>query len=237
METISSNRLLFQTTGDLMPQELVELLGSTLMQRHFATVEQPLPQPPCTQITWIVAANGIFKYGCTPTHRVLIQVDDRSIQIPDLVPLQPFVSWSQWPMRIPGSFLAEVLVHAQLVCYESRSLLEQLYYVVAEHGYGVGLIRPPQTASEHRVEALEAPTEPYLLDIHSHHMLPAVFSGTDDQDDAQRLGVSVVVGTIFADAPTLSVRLLVYGHAQLIPATLVFDSSGPFHDLYAESCL
>jgi PRTRC genetic system protein A len=64
---------------------------------------------------------------------------------------------------------------------------------------GVTFQRPPLADREH-----------LAVDLHSHGAMKAFFSGTDDEDDAGEVKVSVVAGTVDRDA-TFAIRLCLLG--------------------------
>lgn len=56
------------------------------------------------------------------------------------------------------------------------------------------------------------PHQHLVLDLHSHHQMPAIFSGADDVDDSEGsiVKISGVLGTVYTD-PTWSLRLCIEG--------------------------
>lgn len=69
-----------------------------------------------------------------------------------------------------------------------------------------------------------------LIELHSHHGMPAQFSRQDDQDETG-FRIYVVIG----DYPNwkINVRVGVYGHFWPIPARLVFEDFGQIDDVNA----
>lgn len=196
-----------------------------LVRGHIATPAQPLPEPR-PGITWIWAANGLFKLGVDPHRRVLLRVS--AAPAPPGLPLanlMPGIWRPRWPRRLPGRLLPAILAHARNVCKQSGGQVEQQYFVTERAGVLHARL-PHQDASASRIHYTVLDAEPVILDIHSHHQLPAYFSATDDRDDTG-LGVSAVIGRIF-ERPELVVRLCCYGHTQRVPALTIFDSLGPF---------
>jgi PRTRC genetic system protein A len=70
-----------------------------------------------------------------------------------------------------------------------------------------------------------------ILDLHSHGILSAFFSDTDNNDE-QGLRLYAVIGKIDTDAPEILCRIGVYGHHLEIPATDIFENIAPFTDLF-----
>ena len=72
-----------------------------------------------------------------------------------------------------------------------------------------------------------------LCDLHSHHAMAPTFSSLDDQDETG-LRFYAVMGHIFT-APTLRLRVGVYGDRLDVPVTTLFQSAGPFADACGEA--
>lgn len=201
---------------------------SSLVRHAVAT---DAPTPGLAGITWLWAANGIFKRGVDSTLDLTIRVGDAA-ETPGLIRLLPCVSFRPWPQRLPGSFLTPLLTDARRACQRhengngSALLPAEKYYAIVYRD-GLRLVAPKQDASAAHIR-YQMPSGAILCDIHSHHGMQAYFSATDNQDDTG-LSVSCVVGTIYTQ-PTILCRLNVYGHRQIVPAKMIFDSLGPFAD-------
>lgn len=207
------------------------LTVAALVGHHIATPAQPLPAGDAP-IVWIVAQNGTFKRGCSPDLELVIQADSIPSRVPGLAALLPSVRWSVLPPRPLGDLLGHLLDDARRAVSDDviARPVEKQYFIVWRSNTA-RLIAP--TAQQGTVSRLryEMPQgEPVLCDIHSHHEMQAYFSGTDDRDDLG-LSVSVVIGRIYS-RPELLCRLNVYGHRQVVPASMVFGHLGPFHDAY-----
>ena len=202
---------------------------SALLGHHIALAGECLPDP-APGITWLWGQDGIFKRGTSDELDVLIWVGDAP-RVPGLAQLLPGVSFRRYGRRLPGQLLPAMLAHARKACTRASGLavMREQQYFVTRQGSTLHARVPAQDASAGRVH-YQTLVEPVLLDLHSHHQMPAYFSATDDADDTG-LGVSAVIGRIF-DQPELAVRLCCYGHTQRIPALVVFDSLGPFRDTY-----
>lgn len=206
---------------------------ASLTRHHIATLACPLPDP-TPGITWIWAANGIWKRGVSERIDTLIPVDPAEYTIPGLVKLMPHVRWRAWPQRLPGQLLAPLLDNAQRAGGGDGVVLrpiEKQYFFVECDGPRVVAPRDQQ-GSAARLRYTMPGRGTVLLDLHSHHQMDAYFSATDDTDDTG-LSVSAVIGQIFT-RPEIVVRLNVYGDRWPVPALLVFDSLGPFIDGYGE---
>lgn len=203
---------------------------SALLRHHIATDATPLPEPG-PGICWVWAAGGIYKLGQDSTRTVLVRVGEAP-DAPGLAPVLPFIHWHGYPARLPGQLLSAMLLHARKAAAPigGNGLLrpiEAQYHVCLEAGT-LKVRVPEQQASAARVTYVP-PEAPVLLDLHSHHAMPAFFSGTDDRDDTG-LGVSAVIGKIFDERPEVAVRLCCYGHTQRVSALTIFDSLGACRD-------
>jgi len=199
---------------------------SGLLRHAIATEAAPLPEP-APGICWIWAANGIYKRGQDATRTVLVRVGDAPV-VPGLVPLLPFVQWHDYRMRLPGQLLTAMVTHARKAVAPLGEAgivrpIEAQYHVTLDAGR-LRVRVPPQQATAGRV-TYRPPEAPVLLDLHSHHAMPAFFSVVDDRDDTG-LGVSAVIGRIFNPIPEVIVRLCCYGHTQRVPALTIFDHLG-----------
>lgn len=67
--------------------------------------------------------------------------------------------------------------------------------------------------------------ESLAIDLHSHGLHPAIFSGTDDIDDAGSVKIAGVFGNLDLGLPTVAFRLCVLGLylAIPVPASKIFD--------------
>ncbi len=71
------------------------------------------------------------------------------------------------------------------------------------------VVSPSQDASASHVTYEKTPRT--LLELHSHHRMPAYFSPADDADE-QGLGLYGVVGRLHTDRPEVVLRAGAYGH-------------------------
>jgi PRTRC genetic system protein A len=111
---------------------------------------------------------------------------------------------------------------------------ETLLAVVHEPGCGYRLLRPPQVTGAARV--VYRPSRGTVLEIHSHHRLPAFFSRTDDADE-QGLRLYGVLGRLDSARPEVALRVGAYSHYLPLPWEAVFEGErgGGFHDVQFDS--
>lgn len=79
---------------------------------------------------------------------------------------------------------------------------------------------PRQAAGATRVLYARRPGA--VLQLHSHHRMPAYFSVADTEDE-QGLGLYGVVGGLGTGRPQVLLRVGIYGHFQAVPWDAVFD--------------
>jgi PRTRC genetic system protein A len=202
-----------------------------LVRHHIATTHAPFPEPG-PGITWIWAANGIFKRGRNDSLDLLIPVS-RTCQVPGLRAFAPRVRWHHPSLdRLPGTLLTDMLALALEATTSLAGVLTpaELQAFVVWGSASPELLVPPQRGRFTTVSYQQPDEAVILLDLHSHHAMPAYFSAQDEQDDRSAgLSISAVLGTIFT-TPDILVRLNVYGHHCIVPALTVFDSLGPCVD-------
>ncbi|ABX03187.1 MAG TPA: hypothetical protein DEF47_12445 [Herpetosiphon sp.] len=200
-----------------------------LHRYHIVTEAEPYP-PNQPGLTWLIAANGIFKSGCDRHQRLIIQVSEQRIDLPGMVAIMPMIHWFNYPKRLPSAWLSMLLADAQKASIITNGVarpIEKQYFVVNKDDR-LKLIIAPQQASALRVH-YQMPSAPIFVDIHSHHGMPAYFSATDDADDTG-LSISCVIGNIYSN-PEIICRLNIYGQHQVVPITTIFDGCGPFADV------
>lgn len=89
---------------------------------------------------------------------------------------------------------------------------------------------PDQVAGSARVTYRPpAPGARVVLELHSHHVLPARFSRTDDADE-QRLCLYGVIGRLDWPRPEVALRAGAYGHYLPLPWESVFDGAAAERD-------
>lgn len=207
----------------------LDTIFASLIRHHVATPACPLPEA-APGITWIWAANGVYKRGVSADLDLLIPVG-LSWPAPGLTQLLPHVRWPYPIQRLPGALLGPLLEDAKRAAKGGAVLtpIEKQYFFIWRNG--VRVVAPKgQDASATHLRYTISLSGPVLLDLHSHHGMEAYFSATDDRDDSG-LSVSAVIGRIFTQ-PTIVVRLNVFGQRWDVPALAVFDLLGPFIDGY-----
>jgi PRTRC genetic system protein A len=118
--------------------------------------------------------------------------------------------------RLPAALWDELVRVARASAIVGR---ETLVAVVHEPRCGYRLVRPPQVTTAARV--VYRPSPGTVLEIHSHHRMPAYFSRTDDADE-QGLRLYGVLGRLDTARPEVALRVGAYGHYLPLPWEAVF---------------
>lgn len=127
--------------------------------------------------------------------------------------------------RVPGRMLETVLTDARLRAQASP--VEAMYHFYLRGGQ-IRIARPPQVATATRVAYQGGDDPDIFLDLHSHHIMPAFWSGTDNRDEGG-FRLCAVIGRVF-ERPEIRLRLACYGDFYDLPARTIFTDTGPFSD-------
>ena len=134
---------------------------------------------------------------------------------------------------VPAVLLAHILDRSAQEAERGREVLFHLgYSPLCPTFEGWMLDEPPQTQTATSCRPLEdgpgSTHDRALIEVHSHHQMPARFSSQDNRDETG-FRIYVVIG----DYPhggsaswQINVRVGVYGHFWHIPSDLVFENPG-----------
>lgn len=205
-----------------------------LVNHHLYRGEERLPEL-STAYDYLLAGDGLYKRARNSAIVACIQVT--ACRVAGL-PVLP----ENWANRIipapggyfPGHLLEDIYLDA---CRYGQDGLERMYHLHVD-GRQAWVTIPDQTMSGYRV-AYRAGANGFdptiICDLHSHHSMPAFFSGTDDRDE-QGFGYYAVIGDLFSARPQLRLRLGVYGDfLELDPRDLFDGGLGPFTGLGPDS--
>jgi PRTRC genetic system protein A len=118
--------------------------------------------------------------------------------------------------RIPLALWQSVLA----TCRRLAVLEREVLLTVGVTSDGSYVLRVPTQLVGYGALAYR-PSSDVVLDIHSHHRLPARFSVTDDRDE-QGLRLYGVVGRLDGETPEVSLRVGAYGHFLAVPFGAIF---------------
>lgn len=207
--------------------------------RYHLCAGQPLPDP--WPYDYVVDANGILKRASTPYFDARLRVASARVAGLDYAGGPPLTL--RVP-KIPAKWLDRVLEHARRAGQGASVLrpIEQMYHFhwtfpdlpafdpsterEAEKTWRVSI--PRQQAGAARVQYRGGSEASVVLDLHSHHVMPAYFSEVDDRDE-QGCRLYAVIGRIY-ERPEICVRVGLYGDFLEIAPGLVFEESQQFFD-------
>ncbi len=180
-----------------------------------------LPLGPITTLgyEYVVAANGLFIRAEDERIEALLPVTESLTALPGLEAVIPLARLKVG--RVPARWLWSVQQDAR------RNLaIETLYQFV--HTGDWRCVKPAQSGT--RTTLGFADEAQAVIDLHSHNILPAFFSATDNADEGG-LRFYAVIGRLDTERPELAVRVGVYGQHWVVPALTVFEGLGPCVDV------
>lgn len=209
-----------------------------LVEHHFALPGQPPPPvDESLMYDYVFATDYVFARGRRPGIEVCMPVAANLAPMRSRGTVFPYLQWG-FP-RVPARMLSAVIAISRAVCKPEAK--EALFYFsfnperapddprsrVLNSAEGWHLEFPDQRAAAESVEPAETGTgsakSRAVIELHSHHSMPADFSAQDDEDEGQLFfRVYAVVGTIF-ERPSIRVRVGLFGHFFEFPAAEVFD--------------
>ncbi|MBD2180308.1 hypothetical protein H6S82_00780 [Planktothrix sp. FACHB-1355] len=179
--------------------------------------KKPLPACNASMYEFILAGNGVFIRAVRDGLSVIAPLVE--CNIPGLEKIEP-----EFHLEYP--LVTRELVEKILQLSQQAAPNEILFHLYYEQAWKLKI--PAQINKEVTVTRLDSSPN-VLIEIHSHHVLPANFSV---QDDSEESGFKIygVIGTIFSQ-PTLRLRVGIYHQVFWeIPAYLVFDIPTKIYD-------
>jgi PRTRC genetic system protein A len=186
--------------------------------------EQGEPAPVGQLYDFIMAANGVFVRAARAEFEVCNLIG--RCEVRGLSRLDERFDFNL--PRVPEDLVAAMLEEA---AEEGRRGLEVLFHLLFEAGEWA-LWTPTQEQSHARCKATEdgdgSTHQRAVIEVHSHHSMPARFSGTDDADETG-FRLYAVVGNLF-ERPEITLRVGVYGYMKEMPARRVFEMPAGLRD-------
>lgn len=194
-----------------------------LIQHLVVNENGSIQEIPDCLYAYILAGNGVFLYAKRMGLEVLIPV--AFTRIAGLPPVQPYVNLS---CRVPACLLA----HALKLSLDHLPN-EMLFWFNSKEYWTLQIPEQLTTPSSAvPVENLDEMGTSALVDLHSHGVLPPLFSRTDNHDE-QGFRIYAVLGEV-DKTPYLRVRVGVYGNYFDVPASTVFEMVDGITDAFAE---
>lgn len=171
---------------------------------------------------YVAASTGLYLHAKRDEFEVAFRISEVEIRgLSEMLPVFDF----RLP-KIPSHLVSEMLDGAS---YHAADHLETLFHFhwsrlnVFDEGWL--LEEPEQERSATRCRPLEdgpgSSHEKAIIEVHSHHSMPARFSGTDNADETG-FRLYGVVGRLDS-APEIRMRVGVYGYMWEIPAAWVME--------------
>lgn len=212
---------------------------SSFNSHNFARVGQAIPEVDVTKaVDYLHGSNGVLARSRKPGLEVGLPVGVNYQQVKGLMPIQPYVKW-EMPL-VPRQLVELMLSVSRTMA--SPQLTEVLFYlsygepqtndgIISEGGWN--LEAPSQRATDQSViperTGAGTSTERALIEVHSHHVMPATFSDGDDFDELGWFRVYAVIGNIF-DKPEVRARIALFGHVCEWQASTFFELPEELND-------
>lgn len=167
--------------------------------------------------TYRIASNGIFLEAERPEVKVRFQIAACELRGAGEA-LDDMFDWN-----LPRLNEAALLATMRVVQREASQQREVALWMIPLPDNGWHIIRPKQ-------EQAYASCKPFpdqrdfdqtIIELHSHHVMPARFSTTDDRDETG-FRIYSVVGNL-GDQPTIRTRVGVFGQFWEIPSMWVYE--------------
>ena len=158
---------------------------------------------------YILAGNGLFLRAQNHLLRVNLCIAEARVR--GLQPLRQTV-------ELPKGKIPYRLYELAIASLFADPFYEHYLAITWKDRYQLQI--PPQEGQAGSVRYQRLPGT--VLEFHSHGMMPAFFSSTDDQDE-QGLGIYAVVGSLNMLAPLVKMRVGAYGYFAPIEMEELFD--------------
>lgn len=190
---------------------------NALIQHQFYTDPDQLKEPSTAALEYWVAQNGVFVRGQRPELEALLPVSRHEDKVCGLGILHPFVTLTKlkaaWLDIVVG--LARDDLPKEILFHWTQTPEGNWELAIPEQTQSVAHCKPTETghgSSAHRA----------VIEIHSHGGCPAYFSATDDADETGGFRIYGVLGKLHQVKPELLLRVGLFGHFWIIPASTVF---------------
>ena len=189
--------------------------------RYLLATAAELPPISAPLYEYVFAGNGVFKRAVRNEMNAMIPVSACTIR--GLAPVEPELSFRFG--RVPESIIRQILEAAREAARQEVEILFHLSLVDGKWRLEV----PPQIQRYASVEPMEkgagSSYERAIIEIHSHHRMPAEFSPDDDREETG-FRIYGVIGNLnprSAHWPKINFRVGVYGDWWPLPADRVIE--------------
>lgn len=208
----------------------LKLVGHLLMEQQTLP---PMPWP----YGYVIASTGVFVWAKRQGLEALVPV--ARVSIGGLSPVEPFVHLA-YPL-VDSGLVSEILRMCREARTPSGEPLEILFYLAYDNQHGWVLTLPPQEQQATRVTPVLGALDQTrcdvktLIEIHSHHQMPAFFSEMDTADE-QGFRLYGVVGHLDR-TPEIRMRVGIYGQFWEIAASTVLSLPSWIRDGFVQDHL
>lgn len=179
--------------------------------------------------TYVFGRDGVFVRGERPRLSCQFQIG-HSETIRGLAEVDEFFTFE--PARIPAVLVGEMFTRARQEALRDTEIL--FHFVEGAAGEGVALSssfdgwtlavplqNKTRTSCRPHYSGPDSSHSRALIEVHSHHNMPAYFSAGDDKDE-QGFRIYAVIGCVL-EAPTIRVRVGLHGYFWDINPSWVFE--------------
>ncbi|MCC6743632.1 MAG: Mov34/MPN/PAD-1 family protein [Acidobacteria bacterium] len=187
--------------------------------------------PPAGALEYIVGADGLYLRAERAGLRFVGRIAEAEVR--GLAGVTPMLEVAMPPVPVP--LLLAFLSRAAAAWAGPDGPVEALAYLTfGSAGWEIHFPDVVADATSVRpADDMPAGYADAIVEIHSHHGMPARFSATDDRDEVGFRMYAVVGG--FGTRPELSVRLGVYGYFFPLEASEVFEYADAAMEAFAEA--
>lgn len=192
---------------DVDPKDRIILEHAPLVAMPRYTNFPPLEE---TGHRFIAAEDGLWLEVCRPWLHLVQMASEASMPLPYGAVIDDGYTLAfetDDVSRLVAQFIVDARAALPAECAawgvwneETQTLEYRPCIAIAAAAGGITFHRPRLEAHEH-----------FAVDIHSHGEIAAFFSSTDDDDDRGEVKLSIVVGDLGDEQPTLKMRLCALG--------------------------
>jgi len=179
------------------------------------------PERQGAMFDYVLASDGLYLNAERAELEVFFRIAPAEVR--GLSPGRP--AFNFWRPLVPGNLIEEVFrIATRYAEYSKETLFWLEHSELNPYDEGWLIRQPAQTRTAASCRPYGGQDEHYqraIIEIHSHHSMPARFSSTDDRDETG-FRIYGVIGRL-PEAPEIRMRVSVYGYFWEIPACWVLD--------------
>lgn len=184
---------------------------------HKVVKSLPLPEHSSFLYEYLFGSNGVFIRASRPGLEVLMPIETYQQPIKGLATITPYLNLKAG--KIPHHILRKIWVASY------RAAPNEILFHLRDTVDGWQLTIPPQTQTPTSCQPISnvrnSSFADALVEIHSHHEMPAFFSETDNAEETG-FRLYSVLGQVTTD-PEIRTRVGLYGYHWDIPSNLIYE--------------